>query len=288
MVSFLFEFRPYHAFTDRGDNRTHGTRHIPDVRIAICGPWMPSPFSPSRENRCDKTAFYSILTFVICTLLAQVVLTARSVSIHGRRPQFDFRVEFCRIYAVARKNIPIVVGFAVITTSQLVLGMCLVVFAARKGGKSRFHHSHPGRRFLSLWSRPCSPVPPTDTFRLIPHMHICPAPNPRDRIYQHLPPLWYARVFSSFTPLTDHADNAHTLDSLAFLLIILLAKTSTTSGSRVPGVLGIIVEDATRYFLVIFTSHFVLVMTLNLARVSVICFAQGHWQEVTFDHYLLI
>jgi len=80
---------------------------------------------------CDKTAFYSILTFVICTLLAQVVLTVR-------------------IYAVARKNIPIVVGFAVITTSQLVLGMCLVVFAARKGGRSSFCNSHPGRRFLSL------------------------------------------------------------------------------------------------------------------------------------------
>ena len=30
------------------------------------------------ERRCNKTAWYSILTFVICTFFAQVVLTARS------------------------------------------------------------------------------------------------------------------------------------------------------------------------------------------------------------------
>lgn len=34
-------------------------------------------------------------------------------------------------------------------------------------------------------------------------------------------------------------------------------------------ILDIIAEDATWYFLVIFTSHFVLVLTLNLARVSI-------------------
>lgn len=33
-------------------------------------------------------------------------------------------------------------------------------------------------------------------------------------------------------------------------------------------ILDIIAEDATWYFLVIFTAHFVLVLTLNLGRVS--------------------
>ena len=45
-------------------------------------------------------------------------------------------------------------------------------------------------------------------------------------------------------------------------------------------ILETIAEDATRYFLVIFTSHFVLVMTLNLGRVSVtisLCVGCHQW-----------
>lgn len=34
------------------------------------------------------------------------------------------------------KNIPTAIGFAVITLSQLVLGMFLIIFAARDGGKA--------------------------------------------------------------------------------------------------------------------------------------------------------
>ena len=39
-------------------------------------------------------------------------------------------------------------------------------------------------------------------------------------------------------------------------------------GFKAPRILGTIAEDATRYFLVIFTSHFVLTMSLILGRVS--------------------
>ena len=39
-------------------------------------------------------------------------------------------------------------------------------------------------------------------------------------------------------------------------------------GIKYPTILGTIAEGATWYFLVIVTSHFVLVMTLNLGRVS--------------------
>ena len=38
------------------------------------------------------------------------------------------------------KNIPITIGFAVITASQLGLGICLVIFAARKGGAAEPLH----------------------------------------------------------------------------------------------------------------------------------------------------
>ena len=34
------------------------------------------------------------------------------------------------------KNVPIAIGFAVITVSQLALGICLIIFAAKGGGKA--------------------------------------------------------------------------------------------------------------------------------------------------------
>jgi hypothetical protein len=37
---------------------------------------------------------------------------------------------------VTKKNIPIAIGFAIITLSQLVLGIVVVVFAAKGGGMS--------------------------------------------------------------------------------------------------------------------------------------------------------
>ena len=44
---------------------------------------------------------------------------------------------FHRIYAVTRKNIPIAIGFAVITACQLALGICLVTLTAKKGGNTK-------------------------------------------------------------------------------------------------------------------------------------------------------
>lgn len=67
---------------------------------------------------------------------------------------------------------------------------------------------------------------------------------------------------------TDPAGTILTPDLLAFSLTIFLATRWTTPGLKIPTILGTIAEDATRYFLVIFTSHLVLEMTLNLGRVS--------------------
>ena len=66
----------------------------------------------------------------------------------------------------------------------------------------------------------------------------------------------------------DFAKNLCESDFLAFSVIIFLAMTSEARGLRIPSILRTIAEDGTRYFLVIFTLHLVLEMTLNFARVS--------------------
>ena len=67
---------------------------------------------------------------------------------------------------------------------------------------------------------------------------------------------------------TDATHNIYTPDFLVFLSIVFFAKRCNKTSLNFQTILGKIAEDATRYFLVIFTSHFVLVMTLNLGRVS--------------------
>jgi len=155
---------------------------------------------------CEKTAWYSIFAFITCTLLAQTVLTLR-------------------IYAVTVKNIPIAVSFAVITASQLVLGMWLVVLAARKG------------------AQPLPPIP-FDAYRLCVFVR-------------------HRNLEVAYTSISLF------YDFLAFSLIIFLAATSQPGVLKVPTIMGTIAEDATLYFLVIFTSHLVLEMTLNLGRESI-------------------
>ena len=57
-------------------------------------------------------------------------------------------------------------------------------------------------------------------------------------------------------------------DLLAFLVILHTAGWWKIRRFGIPGLVGTILRDATKYFLVIFTSHFVLVMTLLFTRVS--------------------
>ena len=57
-------------------------------------------------------------------------------------------------------------------------------------------------------------------------------------------------------------------DLLAFLVILHLSGWQAIRRFGVPGILGTILKDATIYFFVIFTAHFVLAMTLLFARVS--------------------
>lgn len=58
-------------------------------------------------------------------------------------------------------------------------------------------------------------------------------------------------------------------DFCAFLLTVFFVVRARTARFKFPTIWGVLLEDATRYFLVIFTSHFVLVMFLNLGRPSI-------------------
>jgi hypothetical protein len=59
----------------------------------------------------------------------------------------------------------------------------------------------------------------------------------------------------------------HMSDSLAFLLIMFLATRFKRRGLKVRTLMEAIAADAMRYFMVIFSAHLVLVLTLNLAPV---------------------
>lgn len=62
-------------------------------------------------------------------------------------------------------------------------------------------------------------------------------------------------------------------DTLAFLLIIYVALQSNMWQFGIPSLFKTLAEDATRYFLVIFTSHLVLELTLIFGTVRIIpCF----------------
>ena len=65
-----------------------------------------------------------------------------------------------------------------------------------------------------------------------------------------------------------HSD--HPTDLLTFSVIVYLVVRSNVSKIPIPRLLRTIVQDATYYFLVIFTSHLVLVLFLSLARVRIL------------------
>ena len=73
----------------------------------------------------------------------------------------------------------------------------------------------------------------------------------------------------------DSSGGACKSEFLTFSLIIFLAKRSQKRGLEIPRILGTIMDDATWYFLVIFTSHFVLIITLLFGRVSVAVIFHG-------------
>jgi len=58
-------------------------------------------------------------------------------------------------------------------------------------------------------------------------------------------------------------------DLLAFLLVVYVALKSSMYQFKIPTMFGVIARDAARYFLVIFTSHLALELTLIFGRPSI-------------------
>lgn len=168
-----------------------------------------------------------------------------------------------RIYAITMKNTIIAGLFVCITIPQCALGIYMIVLAARA----------PGMASISVGICPCllvlirwksSPNTPSYPPHGIPVMRLHQTPEGRTCLYCHLALLRFAFFFARKFP----SQLTHITDFSAFLVIIVLAAKSGIKGFRMPGILRTIVQDATIYFLVIFTSHFVLEMTLIVARVS--------------------
>ena len=88
---------------------------------------------------------------VILTLIAQVVITLRSVFLGGCGFML-ITVEWNRIYAVTRKNLIIASCFGVIMISQSILGLYLTADATGRGCKSVTKYCHDSCRpyYLSV------------------------------------------------------------------------------------------------------------------------------------------
>ena len=86
-----------------------------------------------------------------------------------------------------------------------------------------------------------------------------------NRPYSHLTLLWFALSESLSYPSSTTVPPT---DASVFVVIVVLAAKSGIQGYKIPKVLRTILQDATLYFLVIFTSHFVFEASLLFARVS--------------------
>ena len=72
-------------------------------------------------------------------------------------------------------------------------------------------------------------------------------------------------------------------DFLALLVAVAFAKFGNPKDYKMPNILRKIIRDATVYFLVIFTSHFVLEMFLLFSNVSI--FAEGYQRVVVIEYF---
>lgn len=113
------------------------------------------------------------------------------------RPVSDFKLipggNRYRIYAVTRKHVYITAGFAIITVSQLALGISLVAIAAMRGGKTKFWTR---KSLFSSGAPMCvlRSTAPAATLRRVSSVHIFPAQAPGGRIHGDLSLLWCVEI----------------------------------------------------------------------------------------------
>jgi hypothetical protein len=122
---------------------------------------VPRSSCPFR-NRCNRSYLFPLVAFVVCTILAQVVLTLRSaVRFITQRLEVDSGESYHRIYAVTSKSVPIALVFATITISQFCLGL-LMFLQTRNTGKTCFVE----QRLPSFNSHLCDVVSSSSPFML--------------------------------------------------------------------------------------------------------------------------
>ena len=80
--------------------------------------------------------------------------------------------------------------------------------------------------------------------------------------------LIYGETFLNLPSFPNSHTNPLPKDTSVFSIIVVVAGRSALRQRGVSGLLGTIARDATAYFFVIFSTHFVLAMTILFARVS--------------------
>ena len=167
-----------------------------------------------------------------------------------------------RIYAITKKNRTIASCFSVITISQFIFGLYLVAYSAVRGGESvticrllflptpmfqrnRSHRSHFRFTYYAISWDGCTLIS-----HLTPYLsHMVRKPlvlHPEGEAHSHRPP-----------------------DFLAFSVIVYLVVRSNVDKIPIPSLLRTIARDATHYFLILFTSQFMLVMFVAFANVRI-------------------
>lgn len=152
-----------------------------------------------------------------------------------------------------------------ISFSQLVLGVYLTSFMA----------THPGRK---LASNHMQPHPLLHSIQLRPFQR-----GSRTTPSEHVslngigPPRWHTPSFHSamvrklnfrISPSRLTCEMPFPKDFLAFVVVAYIASKSTVHKYGFPSLVRTLARDATKYFLVIFTAHLVLAMTLLFASVG--------------------
>ena len=109
------------------------------------------------------------------------------------------------------KSFHVTFGFAIITASQLALGLWVVALNG-KGGKAKHLERKDGSRSRSKCSLAplilpiCSPVTPTDTHRCVPLMYSPSAQKAGNRIHKYIPRLRCVDIIFTPPDRTDPTD----------------------------------------------------------------------------------
>ena len=146
--------------------------------------------------------------------------------------------------------------------SQLSLGLYAVVYSAKAGCESVIRRPKNSCLIpVSAILTPPIPLPVYTVCDSVGRLSIVIAFN--------LMVLAYGtELFSPFIDYLGDTHSDHHADLLAFSVIVYLVVRSKVIKVPIPSLLKTMVRDATYYFLVIFTSHLVLLMFLIFVSVS--------------------